>query len=73
MKTCSECGKASDVLLIDCRHWHGTPEREKRYCPGCRLEYDVPGQRIFVVDRLASYPLEERIIDLSGPTLPGVY
>jgi hypothetical protein len=63
---CANCGAETEVHLIDCIHWAGTPEREKRYCPGCRPEFHEPGQRRYVVDRAASYPLAERLADLNG-------
>jgi hypothetical protein len=64
---CANCSEKTEVHLIDCCARLGTPERDKRYCPVCRPEYNTPGQRRFVVDRAASYPLAERIIDLAGP------
>jgi hypothetical protein len=69
---CKNCGGKTDVHLIDCCAPFNTPERSRRYCPSCRPEYNSRGQRRFVVDRLASYPIAERLIDLQGSCPPKV-
>ena len=66
MTNCPNCGEPAVERLIDCRARLGTPERELRYCYGCRPEATVAGQRIFVVDRHQSYSMTERLIDLHG-------
>jgi len=67
---CKNCGRETEVHLIDCRAEFNTPERAARYCPGCRPGYHEPGQRIFVVDRLDSYPIAERLADLRRTHCP---
>jgi len=61
---CKNCSGETEVHLIDCRAGFNTPERAARYCYGCRPEAMDPGQRTYVVDRLDSYPIAERLKDL---------
>lgn len=70
---CKNCGAETSVYLIDCRFKLGTPEREQRFCPGCRPEALEPGQRTFVADRLGDYPIWERLADLLGTAKPEVH
>src|SRR6266566_2034206 len=68
---CSECQKESPIVLIDWRYQVGatdtttttpdTPERDRRYCPDCRPESRVPGQRILCGGAEPELPVRRKI------------
>ncbi len=80
---CSECQKESPIVLIDWRYQvgatdtttttHHTPTHQNVIAaialivalnPACQAK------EYFVVERSQSYPFDERLIDLHGPTHP---
>jgi hypothetical protein len=61
---CKNCGRLTNLHLIDTSQAHGSPEREQRFCFGCRPE--AVDDHCFVIDRTESYPLAERLKDLYG-------
>jgi hypothetical protein len=61
---CKHCGRLTNLHLIDTSQAFGTPERDQRFCFGCRPEA-IEDSR-FVIDRTEDYPLDERLKDLRG-------
>jgi hypothetical protein len=61
---CLNCGALTTHLWIDCTLTGKA--REQRFCPECCPEITRAGQRRYVADRLAEYPLADRLQDLAG-------